>query len=87
MTVPLPATEVLNREFLEIRARILELASALDRIDRAEGAVGNDPRMGRIEHGLAALRRSTPDRAEQVQMLFSLPYDANWQTSLAISRR
>jgi hypothetical protein len=37
--IPLDAPEVLNREFLEVRAKILEIAAVLDRIDRAEGAV------------------------------------------------
>jgi hypothetical protein len=35
MPIPLDATEVLNREFLEIRAKLLEIAAALDRLDRA----------------------------------------------------
>jgi hypothetical protein len=47
--------DVLNREFLEVRAKILELAAALDRLDRAAGELGDDPRMSRIARGLAAL--------------------------------
>ena len=86
MMVPLPATEVLTREFLEIRAKILEIGAALDRIDRADGAVGNDPRMSRIRQGLAALAHPSPDRAEQIQLLFSITYDEDWQTTLSVPR-
>src|SRR5438105_3688541 len=38
MSSLLTAPEVLNREFLEIRSKILELAAALDRIARADGS-------------------------------------------------
>ena len=51
----LDAPEVLNREFLLIRAKILELAATFDRLDRAEGNTAGDPRMAQIARGLAAL--------------------------------
>ena len=87
MPIPLEATEVLDREFLEVRARILELAAALDRLDRASGSVAGDPRLTRIHQGIAALQESEPTRAEQVQMIFSLPYEEGWQKTLAPARR
>lgn len=73
------ASEVLNREFLEIRAKILELAAALDRLDRADGDVSADPRMERICRGLAAVSAGGSERAETVQMIFSLAYQEGWQ--------
>ena len=39
MSLPLSAPEVLSREFLEIRAKILEIAAAFDRLERAAGDV------------------------------------------------
>ena len=39
MSNPLSASDVLNREFLEVRARLLQVAAALDRLDRAAGSV------------------------------------------------
>ena len=36
---------LLDREFLEIRAKVLEVAACLDRLDRAPGTVEHDPRM------------------------------------------
>ena len=79
MSTPLAARDVLNREFLNIRARLIDVAAALDRIDRAAGSVADDPRLAKIRHSLAVLAGSTSDRAEQLQMLFSLPYQDNWQ--------
>jgi hypothetical protein len=79
MTIPMSAQDVLNREFLELRARVLDLAAALDRIDRASGDVSLDARMGQLRDAMAVLLESGPDRAERVQLIFSLPYDAHWK--------
>jgi hypothetical protein len=79
MPIPLDAPEVLNREFLQIRAKILEIAASLDRLDRAQGTVAGDHRRSQIERSLAALQDTGPDRAERVQMIFSLPFDDDWQ--------
>lgn len=87
MSVRSQAAEVFDREFLELRARILEVAAILDRIDRTEGDIGNDPRCQRIAQALAVLSSPRSDRAEQVQLLFSIPYDENWQTALAVAQR
>lgn len=79
MPSPLTAPALLDKEYLEIRAKILELAASFDRLDRAEGSVENDPRRDLIDRGLAALNRATADRAEQVQLIFSLPYEEGWR--------
>src|SRR5262245_9696692 len=83
----LSAPEVLNREFLEIRCKILELAAALDRLDRADGSVDDDPRMARLREALSVLLEQSEDRAEHVQMIFSRTYDDNWQSSMKIAPR
>jgi hypothetical protein len=67
------AAKVLDREFLGIRCRLIELAAALDRIDRAKGAVAGDPRWLQIRRSLDMLATSATGRAEGVEMLFSLP--------------
>jgi hypothetical protein len=79
MPSPLTAPALLDKEYLEIRAKILELAASFDRLDRAEGSVEHDPRRELIDRGLGALNRATPDRAEQVQLIFSLPYEEGWR--------
>jgi hypothetical protein len=83
----LSAPEVLNREFLEIRSKILELAAALDRLDRADGLIDDDPRVARLREALQAVLQSSPDRAEQVQMIFSREYDDDWQAKFKIAPR
>jgi hypothetical protein len=82
MPAPLTAPEILGREFLETRSKILELAAAFDRLDRAEGSVEGDPQTARLREALTAVIEGTEDRAERVQMIFSRPYDENWQSSL-----
>ena len=77
-------TEVLDREFLEVRAKILELAAALDRLDRAVGALPTDERHGRIARGLAELQTSQLGRAERVQQIFSLGFDPRWRSALDV---
>jgi hypothetical protein len=79
MSHPLPAAECLDREFLEIRARLLQLAAALDRVERAAGDVSEDPRLAKIAEALAVLAGAGDDRAEQIQLIFSRPYTEDWR--------
>ncbi len=85
MSLPTTATAVLDREFLTIRAKLIEIAAALDRVDRGEGSVADDARLGQIRRSLEILASSHPNRAERVQMLFSLPYDEQWPTRFGIN--
>ena len=88
MPIPLDAPEVLNREFPEIRARLLQLAAALDRMDRAAGTSEGDPRRQKIREALAILHDdSAPNRAERLQLLFSLPYDESWKQDSELNRK
>ena len=79
MPIPLDAPEVLEREFLGVRAKLLEVGATLDRIDRAAGRVENDRRMALVRQALEVLFRRDGDRAEQIQLLFSLDYDDGWR--------
>lgn len=76
------APEVLNREFLEIRARLVQVAALLDRLDRAPGTVASDPRMGGIAQSLQVLAKPGPGRAEKLQLIFSRQYEADWKNKL-----
>jgi hypothetical protein len=75
----LSAPEVLSREFLDVRCRILDVAAALDRLARSEGTVADDPRYARLREALQAVLDTPEDRAERVQMIFSRAYDEGWQ--------
>jgi hypothetical protein len=87
MPIPLDAAEVLNREFLEVRARLLHIAASLDRLDRAEGSVEGDSRLEKIRQALEILSGDEADRAEKIQLLFSRAYEPNWMSALESSRR
>ena len=86
MPIPIDAPEVMDREFLEIRARLLHVAASLDRVDRAEGSVSTDPRLAKIHQALAILADGQADRAERIQLLFSRPYQADWMTAFSAER-
>ena len=73
------ASEVLDAELLAVRAKLLEIAGSLDRLNRADGTVEDDPRLAQIRQALEVLQSSQPDRAEQIQLIFSLPYDEQWR--------
>lgn len=81
MSAPITASQVLDRHFLDMRAELIDLAATLDRIGRAEGSAAHDLRMTQIRQALEILGRESNDRAEQLQLLFSLPYEENWQQS------
>jgi hypothetical protein len=79
-----PITAVFEQEYLPIRAKILEIAAALDRLQRASGSIEADPRRSQIRAAIEMLLRSDDDRAEQVQLIFSRPYDDQWQDKFGI---
>jgi hypothetical protein len=87
MPIPLTAPEVLDREFLEIRARILQIAASLDRLGRADGEVLGDARHQKLQRALAILQSPEADRAEKIQLLFSRTYDKNWIENLGVKER
>jgi hypothetical protein len=76
------ANAVLDRVYLEVRCRLLDVAAALDRIERAEGSDDalDDARWKQLQEGIAILASDGADRAERIQMLFSDTYIPNWAT-------
>ena len=79
MPSPMSAADVLNREWLNLRKYLIDLAATLDRIGRGDGSVADDPRMLQIRQALETLTKEQSDRAATVETVFSLPYDANWR--------
>lgn len=85
MSSPLTANAVLDRVYLEIRCKLLDIAACLDRVARSQepgddpsDAVESDPRLAQIEKGIDILSSGGHDRAERIQMLFSDPYVPHW---------
>lgn len=70
---PLSVQEILDLYFLENRARLLELASFLDRLERAGGAAAGDYRLEAFNRALALLLRPGPGRTMSLQLAFSDP--------------
>ena len=73
------AAQILDREFLTIRGKLLEVAAAMDRIERGQGSATADPRLGKIRETLTMLGKDGANRAEQLQLIFSLPYEPAWR--------
>jgi hypothetical protein len=91
--------QVIDRHHLEVRAKLLELAAVLDRLDRAReslsdgaGEVGQvaeesvDPRVALWQRSLEVLQEptATADRAERLQLLFSRVYSPQWRSEWAL---
>lgn len=85
MSSTFPKMSSLDREYLPIRAKILEIASALDRIQRGPEDEAEDPRWEQLQAGINLLFSSDPERAEQVQLLFSREYEAEWREQMQLS--
>jgi len=68
------AKEVMDAYFLETRAKLLEIAATLDRIDRSPGLLElrGDPRWLFIADALAILQSVEPNRAELIQRRYSI---------------
>jgi len=73
------AAQILDREFFTIRGKLLEVAAALDRIERGPGSVATDTRLERIRETLKILSKDGTNRAEELQLIFSLPYEPAWR--------
>lgn len=80
MTPTRTAIDSLNRDFLDMRSRLLDLAAALDRVDGAQEphVARGDPRMSKLLEGLRILAEGRPERAERVQKVFSQAYEEGW---------
>lgn len=81
MPATITAAAMLDREFLEIRCRLIEVAASLDRIHRAPEAntLRGDNRLDIIREAIGILVDGKFDRAERTQMAFSDPHDENWK--------
>ena len=73
-TSPLTQRELIAEYFMEHRVQVLDLASFLDRLERArELDAGDDFRLRSIREALAVLTDGEGDRVQRVQMIFSDP--------------
>lgn len=71
-STPMSRQQVVDAYFMEHRARLLDLAAFLDRVDRA-GAGTDDFRMKAYRAALALLTDGQPERARRILELLSDP--------------
>ena len=74
-TCPLPRDKVVDRYFMEHRAKLLDVAAFLDRIDRsaAPADAQDDFRVEAMQRAIALLIDEKGERARRVLELFSDP--------------
>lgn len=74
------AQEILDRQFLEIRCGLLNLAASLDRLSRAPGGehIAEDDRMQKLFAAMEIVASAEGQRAERLQLLFSDAYEEGW---------
>ena len=63
--------QILDLYFMDARAKLIDLAAFLDRVDRAEGEA--DFRLTAFRKALKELERKEPQRAKQVLLSLSDP--------------
>ncbi len=68
----LSASELIQKDFIENRSRLIDLAAFLDRIDRASHvSLESDFRMGSLQKAIVELIQGGSDRVERIQNLLS----------------
>ena len=66
--------QVTDSYFLDARARLIDIAAFLDRVERAAG--DEDFRMEAFRRAILELSKSNPHKAREVLMVFSDPTDS-----------
>ena len=81
------AEQVVEQEFLQVRAKILEIAAFLDRLDPqdAQGISSvNADRLKLLRAGCELLLDADSDKAARLQLLFSRKYDEQWRQAMGV---
>lgn len=73
-TCPAPRSRVVELYFMEHRAKLIDIAAFLDRLDRSEDDLGGeDFRVAAFREAVRILLEDRPDRARRVLEHFSDP--------------
>ncbi|MDM4016585.1 hypothetical protein [Roseiconus lacunae] len=83
------ADEIVADKFLEVRAKLLEIAAVLDRVDRTAGENGLDDaarqKRAALQAGIDIVASEGSDRAARLQMLYSREYQADWRETFGMT--
>jgi hypothetical protein len=82
--MPRSPSDVLSQEFLQTRAKILELAAFYDRIETLPENPGDQQQMQLLHAACNILTDGQPDKAARVQLLFSREYNPHWRDEFGI---
>ena len=74
--LPLDRNQVVDRYFLEHRAKVIDVAAFLDRVDRASGGEEEDFRVRGLRAAIGILLDGESDRARRVLEVLSDPSEA-----------
>ncbi len=73
-TCPMSRKEVVDTYFLEHRAKLMDIAAFLDRVERAQDdGIEKDFRVAALEAGIKVLVDGEPERVKRVMELMSDP--------------
>ncbi|MEQ1905467.1 MAG: hypothetical protein ABL888_14860 [Pirellulaceae bacterium] len=72
------SSAIIDREYLDIRSKILQIGASLDRIERAGGSLNESAKTKLLLETIEILLDGLPNRAERIQLTCSRPYDPNW---------
>lgn len=81
------AEQVVEQEFLQVRAKILEIAAFLDRLDPVDsGSISEttEARLKLLRAGCELLLDSDGNKAARVQLLFSRTFDEQWRKAMGV---
>lgn len=74
ISCPMTRAQVIDAYFMEHRAKLIDVAAFLDRLDRsADSGTGRDFRMVAFQRALDILRDDEPERARRLLEVFSDP--------------
>lgn len=79
---------IVAESYLDVRAKLLEVAATLDRIDRASGSspLGDQAssQHAQLCEAIKILLSDGSNRAQQLQQLFSREYDSDWREKFGL---
>jgi len=82
---------IVSESYLEVRAKLLEIAAAFDRVDRATGDLPlGEPAAGQrqlLHEATEILLSDSADRAERLQRLFSRDYESDWRKQFGLNQQ